>query len=78
MFKRHGNNFKRVLWIVWKILKVNIKAKLFKGFYPLFLLKLAKLKFEFWAEIFTELNSIRCGIYPIGFTQFGLKMKKLW
>ena len=61
-----------------KNFKSEFKLKIFKGFYPLFLLKLAKLKFEFWAEIFTELNSIRCGIYPIGFTQFGLKMKKLW
>ena len=61
-----------------KNFKSEIKVKIFKGFYPLFLLNLAKLKFEFWDEIFTELNSIRCGIYPIGFTQFGLKMKKLW
>ena len=60
------------------IFKSEFKLKIFKGFYPLFLLKLAKLKFEFWAELFTELNSIRFGIYPIGFTHFGLKLKKLW
>ena len=60
-----------------KNFKGEFKLKHFKGFYPLFLLIFAQLEFEFYAEIFTETIAIRCGLYPIGFTQFGLKLKKL-
>ena len=60
-----------------EIFKSEFKFKNFKGFYPLFLFIFVQLKCEFQVEIFVEPISIRSGIVPIGFTQFGLKLKKL-